>query len=206
MNDRAFYFAISLALFVFGLAAGTIVFIDVQLMNVIYHVGSVTVRTEGYPWWTEQLTGQSCLLGKSPDLNCEFLNYSQTLVISLALSFAGLFSSVYFQGTGPRKLRLHRSAGLALLVFGLLIAAAVFIEVQVGNSVYTISGLNLKFEGFPFGGQEVLGANCVIGSDQYHCVLFNYDELLFGSGLGAFIGLVLFWYSDRILAETHELD
>jgi uncharacterized membrane protein len=200
--NKEFYSAFSLALFIFGLIVGIAIFIDVQIMNGVYHIGSLALKTAGYPWWTERVTEETCFLGQSPDDNCGFLNYGQALIVSVILSFAGFFSWLYLQGPASRKYRFLRSLGLSLLLFGLLIAAVVYIDVQVMNGIYQIGGLTLKFDGFPYGGQEVFGAACIVGTNQYHCSLFSYDELLFLGAFGAFVGLILYRYSKDVLHKN----
>jgi hypothetical protein len=204
--NKQLFSSFSFALFVFGLVMGAAVFIDVQVMNGVYHIGSFAIETAGYPWWTERVTEETCFLGQSPDDNCGFLNYGQAFVISVALSFIGFVSWLYLQaGTSNRKHRILRALGLSLLLFGFLASAVVYIDVQVMNGIYQIGGVTLKFDGFPYGGQEVFGARCVVGSNQYHCSLFSYDELLVLGVFGAFVGLILYRYSKEVLPKENDL-
>jgi hypothetical protein len=191
---RNYLRALSLALFAIGFVGAVIIFTDVQVMNGVYHVGSVTYSASGYPWWTERVTEQLCFVGARPGDNCGFINYGQALGLSLLASFVGFLTWLFLNTTGPRRRLLH-AVGLSLMMYGLLIAATVFIEVQVFNGVYRAGDLTLSFQGFPGGGQEVLGSSCLVGSDQYHCPFFSYDELLYLSSGLAFVGLILWGYS-----------
>lgn len=165
-------------------------------MSGVYHIGSVTLSLRGFPWWTEQVTKQTCFFGPGPDDNCGFLNYGQALAISLSVSFFALLAWLYLhEASASKERRLLRAAGLSLLSFGLLIATVVFAEVQVMNSIYRVGALTLRFEGFPFGGQEVLGSGCILGSDPLNCYFFNYDQLLLLAAVGTFVGLFLWLYS-----------
>lgn len=191
---RDYVRALSLALFAIGFVGAVIIFIDVQVMNGVYHFGSVTYSASGYPWWTERVTEQLCFVGAQPGDNCGFINYGQALALSLFMSFVGFMTWLTLDGIGPRRRLLH-AVGLSLMMYGLLIAVTVFIEVQVFNGVYRAGDLTLSFQGFPGGGQEVLGSSCLVGSDQYHCAFFSYDELLYLSSALAFVGLVFWGYS-----------
>jgi hypothetical protein len=188
--------SLGLLLFVSGMIVAVLIFTEVQFLNGIYHVGAVAFSFDGYPSWGERLTAQTCFAGAQGD-NCGFLNYAQGLVISLATSFAGfLLWRLYSTKEADERLDLAPSLGLTLLLFGLLIASVVFFEVQVLNGVYHLGHTTVYFEGFPYGTQEVLGSSCLAGSNIYSCSLFNYDQLLFLSGGGAFVGLLL-WHLGR---------
>jgi hypothetical protein len=194
--------AASLALFVFGLIGSAVIFTDVQVMNGIYHFGNVTYSARGFPWWTERVTEQLCFVG-GPDDNCGFINYSQALGMALGASFIGFFSWQYFSDTGMRgKGRGFHALGLSLLLFGILMASVIFVEVQFLNGFYQAGGSTVSFQGFPGGGQEVFGSSCLIGADPYHCAFFSYDEFLYISSLASFVGLVLWGYA-HITEDWH---
>jgi hypothetical protein len=187
--------AVSLALFVFGFVGSTMIFTDVQVMNSIYHVGNVVYSARGFPWWTERVTEQLCFVG-GPDDNCGFINYGQALGMALGASFIGFFFWQYLSDTGMRgKGRVFHALGLSLFLYGILVASVIFVEVQFLNGFYQAGGLTLSFQGFPGGGQEVLGSSCLVGADPYHCAFFSYDELLYLSTLASFVGLVLWGYA-----------
>ncbi len=176
------------------MVVATLIFTEVQFLNAIYHVGAVVFRFDGYPSWGERLTAQTCFAGAQGD-NCGFLNYAQGLAISLTASFAGfLLWRLYSTKGEDGRLDLAHSLGLTLLLFGLLVASVVFFEVQVMNGIYHLGGTTVYFGGFPYGTQEVLGSSCLVGSNTYSCSFFNYDQLLFLSGGGAFVGLLLLWH------------
>jgi hypothetical protein len=196
LTTGRFASAFSLTLLVFGLLASVIIFVDVQVMSGVYHIGSVIFSSRGFPWWTERVTRQTCFFGPGPDANCGFLNYGQALAISLSVSFFALLVWLYLHEiSASKEHRLLRAVGLSLLFFGVVIATVVFAEVQVMNSIYQVGALTLRFQGFPFGGQEVLGSGCILGSDPYNCHFFNYDELLVLAAVGAAAGLFLWLYS-----------
>jgi len=188
--------AVGLALFTFGMLAAAIIFVEVQLLNVVYHLGGSVIQAQGYPWWGERMTFQSCFVDPGPGPNCGFINYAQGLVIALAVSIVGF---MVWQGSRPGSrstggLPLN-AIGSALLVFGVLISSLVFVEVQALNGVYHYGQYAVYFQGFPLGGQEVLGSACILGADIYHCAFFNYDQLMFAAAAAAFIGFVLWDYT-----------
>jgi hypothetical protein len=186
--------AIGLTFFVVGMIAAALIFTEVQILNGVYHISNLTLRFQGYPWWTERITLQSCFVNPGPNDNCGFVNYAQGLVISLVLSFLGFFDWQSSQGISAGREARLRALGLSLLLFGLLIASVVFWQVQILNSQYHIGSMTLSFEGFPYGGQEVLGSACVFGTNPYECVFFNYDQLLYLSALAALGGFLLWEY------------
>ncbi|MDA4121366.1 MAG: hypothetical protein OK404_03040 [Thaumarchaeota archaeon] len=187
--------AVSLALFVFGLAGSVIIFTDVQVMNGIYHVGNVAYSARGFPWWTERVTEQLCFV-PGPNDNCGFINYGQALGLGLAASSIGFFLWEFLSDTGMKgRGRVFHALGLSLLLYGLLVASVIFAEVQFLNGIYQAGGLTLSFQGFPGGGQEALGSSCLVGADPFHCVWFSYDELLYLSSLAGFVGLILWGYA-----------
>jgi len=99
------------ALAVFGGIGAVATFIDVQVMNGIYRIGSVTFTAIGYPWWGEQVATDTCFIkgsdyaGTSP--NCEFLNYGELFWIALVVAFVGTILYVKYSKVKSSGRRLQ---------------------------------------------------------------------------------------------------
>jgi hypothetical protein len=104
----------------------------------------------------------------------------------------------------PRTLdraRLLAVLGLALFLFGALLAALVFVEVQLlsPSAGYYFGSEYIHFSGFPYGTYQVAAGACLskLGGwtpDNPVCAFFNYDQLLFASMAASFAGFVLWRY------------
>jgi len=127
------------------------------------------------------------------------ITYSQTLEVSGALSFLGLFFYAYGRSRPLLgRVRLFRSLGVAMVVFGVLVALVIYAEIHVlwGEFWYGIKFANLYPQGFPWGTEQVAYNTCFIRGNftvdvTVNCSFLNYDELLYLSTLAALVGFYL---------------
>ena len=128
------------------------------------------------------------------------LSFIQILELSGSISFAGLFISKYAMTRLPSlERRVLVSAALPLKVFGVMIAALVYVETHLfwGELWYGIKFADIYPQGFPWGNERVASNLCFAHGSNYissygsYCWFFNYDELLLVSVAAALAGWII---------------
>ena len=95
---------------VFGLLVGSVAYVETHLLwgEVWYGLKFVNSNPSGFPWGSERVASNTCLLPGVGD-NCYLLNYDQLLLLSIAAVIAGLVISRRAKGAGAPSIASGRS-------------------------------------------------------------------------------------------------
>jgi hypothetical protein len=193
------------SLMFFGTALILTIVCELYVMQTTFTLGSrILFRAYGYPWGTEQVTTNSCLLPDVSDQsNCKFLNYDELLLASIVWLVIGIF--LYFLRAPAKQKSIETnlskkfrrafliSLGIALAVFIILQG---FTAYQIGNTLYV-----LYFNQSWFLSQVKIahGARIVsipLGlSGPQSIAGISFDDVLYVSGAMSFVFATLWKYS-----------
>jgi hypothetical protein len=86
----------------FGVLVAAIVYAETHLLwgEIWYDVKFVNLDPSGFPWGSERVAANTCLVPGIAD-NCLFLNYDELLLVSIILAIVGWFISRRYQSPEP---------------------------------------------------------------------------------------------------------